>query len=98
MLPSVVSAMLVSASRGEEGLVAREEDVGEGEKPLQHVVLDDLAEVLEEEVRLLLIDVERSGPDRPDFRPSISASASTRVPRLVLIRMKPRWSVPASRD
>ena len=44
---------------GEEGLVAGDQDVGEGQQALEHVVLDDLrGEILEEQVGLLLVDVD----------------------------------------
>ena len=64
MLASVVSAIAVSASLREERLVAGDQHVGEGEQALEDVVLDDLVgEVLEEQVGLLLVDVDREVAD-----------------------------------
>jgi hypothetical protein len=65
---------------GEEGLVGGDQHVGERQQPREDVVLDDpVGEVLEEQVALLLVDVEREVADPTvlerldDGRVSISA-------------------------
>ncbi len=46
--------------------MARDEDVGEGHQPGEHLVVDDLArKVAEEQVALLLVDVERHAAHLP---------------------------------
>lgn len=46
---------------GEEGLVARHQDIGKCQQALEDVVVDDLTgKIVEEDARLLLIDIERN--------------------------------------
>ncbi|MGH1558309.1 hypothetical protein ACRAWD_12055 [Caulobacter segnis] len=59
-----------SALLGQEGLVAGDQHVREGQQTLEDVVLDDLVgQVLEEQVGLLLVDVQRYAADLARLSP-----------------------------
>lgn len=56
---------------GEEGLMAGDEHVREGQEPGEDIVLNGLLrQVLEEEVGLLLVDIEREPADHPALEPA----------------------------
>jgi hypothetical protein len=69
----------------EEGLMAGDDDLGEGQQPRQHVVLDDLVrKVLEEDVGFFLIDIQAHRPDlaaleRMDQRKRIDEAAAAGI-------------------
>ena len=70
--------------------MAGDEHVGEGEQAGEHVVLDDLVgQVLEEEIRLLLVDVEGEAADLAGFEAGDDRLGIDSAPRLVLMSITP---------
>ena len=77
--------------RRKECLVTSNEYVWECEEPREDVVADEaVREVLEKEVRFLLIDVESEAADNAVLEPADCGTSLDYCPRLVLISIMPR--------